>query len=269
MPQAESSGTVTLRVAPARNGGKWLAEGLRYFRASPGMWTLLMLAYWMLIALLNNLGPVGSLAVAVCLPAFSASFSIMCDEIRHGRPVRPILLYSGFQRHPRSALKLGLGYLCSISIVLAMSAIADGGLLMDWILFNKAPAEAMIREGRLSGAMLLAALLATPVLMAFWFAPLLVAFEGMGAAKSLFFSFFACMRNWRALFVYGGAVFLFAMFVAMFVAIFAVLAGGNPQAARGFMLAATIMIMPTLFGSFYAAYLDVFSRSEVAATTDN
>ena len=268
MSEAEASGPVTLRVVPAKNGWVWLAEGLRYFRASPGMWTLLMLAYWMLIAVMNGIGPIGSVVVAVCLPAFSASFAVVCDEIRRGRPVRPMLLYAGFQRHPRAALLLGVLYLASITVVLAISAIADGGTLMEWILLNKAPTEVMVKEGNLSLSMPLAAIFATPVLMAFWFAPLLVAFEGMGAAKSLFYSFFSCLRNWRALIVYSAAVTVFAMFVAIFVAMFAVMAGGNPQAARGFMLAATIMIMPTLFGSFYAAYVDIFPRTEIAASTE-
>ena len=92
MSEAEVSGPVTLRVAPAKNGWNWLAEGLRYFRASPGMWTLLMLAYWMLIAVMNGIGPLGAVVVAVCLPAFSASFSIVCDEIRRGQAVRPLIL---------------------------------------------------------------------------------------------------------------------------------------------------------------------------------
>ncbi|MSQ50674.1 MAG: hypothetical protein EXR28_02175 [Betaproteobacteria bacterium] len=262
MSESEQSAAVTLRVVPARDGWKWLAEGLRFFRASPGMWTLLVVAYWMLIALMNRIGPVGSIIVAICLPAFSASFSVICDEIRRGHVVRPALLFAGFQRHPRAALALGVVYLGSITVILALSALADGGTLMDWILFNKAPTEADLTAGKLSLSLPVAAVLATPVLMAFWFAPLLVVFEHMPASKSLFYSFFACLRNWRALFMYGGAVTLFAMFIAMFVAMFAVMAGGNPHAARGFMLAATIMIMPALFGSFYAAYADIFPRDE-------
>jgi hypothetical protein len=262
MSESEERGSVALRVVPARNGWVWLAEGLRYFRASPGMWTLLMLAYWMLIAMMNRFGPVGSIAMAICLPAFSASFAVICDTLRRRQPLRPILLLAGFQHHPRIMLTLGVLYLAGISVVLAISSLADGGTLMDWILFNKPPTEATLKEGKLSASLPLAAILATPVLMAFWFAPLLVVFEGMPAVKALFYSFFACLRNWRALFMYCGAVTLFAMFVAMFVAMFAVMAGGNPNAARGFMLAATIMIMPALFGSFFAAYIDIFPSKE-------
>jgi hypothetical protein len=40
--------------------------------------------------------------------------------------------------------------------------------------------------------------LASPLLMAFWFAPLLTAWDGVSAGKSLFFSFVASWRNWRA-----------------------------------------------------------------------
>lgn len=267
MSGVEQKGAVSLRIAPARNGWLWLADGLRYFRASPGMWTLLMVAYWMLIAVMNRFGPAGSIVMAVCLPAFSASFAIVCDHIRQGQPVRPAVLFAGFLRHPKHALALGVLYLASISLVLALSSLIDGGALMDWILFNKPPTEAMMLEGKLSVSLPFAAILATPILMAFWFAPLLVAFEGMAAAKALFYSFFACLRNWRALLMYCGAVTLFAMFVAMFVAMFAVIAGGNPHAARGFMLAATIMIMPALFGSFFVAYVDLFPPNK--STSDS
>ena len=45
--------------------------------------------------------------------------------------------------------------------------------------------------------------LASPLLMAFWFAPLLTAWNGVGAGKSLFFSFVASWRNWRAFAMYG------------------------------------------------------------------
>ena len=253
-----------MHVAAPRSGWQWLAEGLRLFRASPTRWTLLVVAYWMLIAVVNNVDYLGSILVAICLPGFSASFMLICEEARLGRPLRLALLFSGFQRYPRTIFLLGALYLAGISLVLAITTLADGGLLMNWLLFNRPPPESAILEGKLSTALLLAALLATPVLMAFWFAPVLSALEGMSASKALFYSFFACWRNWRALSVYFLAVTVFAIFIAMFVAIFAVVSGGNPNAARGFMLAATIMMMPTLFGSFYAAYVEIFPRVDAA-----
>ena len=51
--------------------------------------------------------------------------------------------------------------------------------------------------------------------MAFWFAPVLAAWQHMGAAKSLFFSFFAGWRNWRAFIVYGATLSAVFVFIAL------------------------------------------------------
>jgi hypothetical protein len=34
--------------------------------------------------------------------------------------------------------------------------------------------------------------------MAYWYAPVLAGWHGLSPAKALFFSFVACLRNWRA-----------------------------------------------------------------------
>ncbi len=42
-----------------------------------------------------------------------------------------------------------------------------------------------------------------PLSLAFWHAPALVHWHGVPPAKSLFFSFVACFKNFGALFVFG------------------------------------------------------------------
>ena len=258
-----------MQIVPARNGWLWLAKGLRLFRASPGRWTLLVLAYWLLIALVNQIEYLGSIVVAVCLPGFSASFMVVCDELRRGRPLHLVLLFTGFRRNTRTMILLGVIYLLWVTAVLGISALADGGALLNWLLLNKPPEESVVLEGKLTGSLLLAAVAATPMLMAFWFAPVLAAFADMPATKSLFYSFFACLRNWRSMAAYGAAITIFAMFMAMFVALFTVLSGGNPNAARAYMLAATIVMMPALFGSFYAAFVEIFPGIEAPESDRN
>jgi len=101
--------------------------------------------------------------------------------------------------------------------------------------------------------------------MAFWFAPVLAGWNRIGAAQSLFYSFFAVLRNWRAFFVYGailaltGAVFLVAVTVA------AVLMQGKVQVLRSLALILTLVSLPTVFASFYASYRDIFPESAVPA----
>ena len=97
-------------------------------------------------------------------------------------------------------------------------------------------------------------------MMMFWFAPMLAAWHSAGAAKALFFSFFACLMNWRAFLAYG-AVTLLAVVAVPLAALSLILVlaagGARPQLAP-LMLPLVILILPTLFASFYASYRDVF-----------
>src|SRR3954469_17263200 len=171
----------TMRIAPAHHGWRWMATGWQLYRLSPARWTLLVFAWWVLVAVLNRVPYVGPLAATLLLPAFMMSFMVMCEEVRHGRPLRPALLFAGFQTRPGPLLTLGALYLGSIVAVLALSSLADGGLLLDWVMWAKAPPDEAIRDGTVSKSLLLASLLGTPVFAAFWFAPILAAWEGMGA----------------------------------------------------------------------------------------
>src|SRR5260221_5146031 len=111
--------------------------------------------------------------------------------------------------------------------------------------------------------MLVATLAATPVLMAFWFAPVLAAWNRIGAVQSLFYSFFAVLRNWRAFLVYGtvlalvGAVFLVAVTVA------AVLTQGPVPGFRSLAFILTLLSLPPRFRSLYSSYLGNFPQNAV------
>ena len=43
-----------MRVVPANHGWQWLLAGWQLFRASPGMWILMVFAYWFLVAMLDQ-----------------------------------------------------------------------------------------------------------------------------------------------------------------------------------------------------------------------
>ncbi|MCC6473856.1 MAG: hypothetical protein IT514_08940 [Burkholderiales bacterium] len=246
-----------MRVVPANRGWGWLAAGWQLFKSSPGMWTLLVFGYWLLVALVEQIRYVVPLIVAVSLPAFSVSFMAMCDAVSRGRGLQPVLLLAGFRSRFDRLLVLGGLYLVSMLIVLGLTTFIDRGVLFQWMMWGKPPSPEALEHGELLGALAFAAALATPVLTAFWFAPILTAWNGMGAAQALFFSFFGCWRNWRAFVVYAAAVAGAAFAISLLIALLAA-AGGNLDAARGMKLGVTLMLLPTLFGSFYAAYRDIF-----------
>jgi hypothetical protein len=94
--------------------------------------------------------------------------------------------------------------------------------------------------------------------MLFWFAPQLAAWHGVGAAKALFFSFVACLMNWRALLVYGLATALVTAILAAGALMAAALLSAKVVPSV-LVLPLAILLLPTLFASFYASYRDVFA----------
>lgn len=254
-----------MRIVAARNGWTWLVRGFALFRKNPPMWLFLVFTYWLAVALLGQIRYVGPAASTVLLPAFSVSFMVMCAVLEHGGILRPALLISGFRSGPSTLIVLGVLYLLSIIGVLALASIADAGALLMWVLSGREPAEEALSDGSVSLAMLVASLAATPVLMAFWFAPVLAAWNRIGALQSLFYSFFAVWRNWRAFLVYGAALFLVGAAVMTAVTVLAVLMKGRLEVLRSFALIFMLFTLPTLFASFYASYRDVFPENAVPA----
>ena len=258
-----------MRIVPARNGWQWLMTGLRLFGRSPLAWIAMVLFYWSLMMLANAVPWVGSIVGTVLLPVFSVSFMVMAREVEAGRRLVPPLLFAGFARNRRELLILGALYLAALVATLVLSMLADGGALARYMLFGDAPTAEEARSGAIAWAGMLAMLAYTPVLMAYWFAPVLAAWEDMSAAKSLFFSFFATWRNWRAFLVYGAAVSLLALPVLLFFLVIAGAVAGfgldadspdQRRLATGMLAGAPLFLAlaAVLIASFYASYRDIF-----------
>lgn len=254
-----------MRIVPARNGWMWLTRGFALFRKSPATWLLIVFGYWLGIALVGEIRYLGPIVSTALLPAFSVSFMVMCAALDHGRSLRPAMLFSGFRSELPTLIMLGGLYLASIAAVLAIASLADGGALMGWVFSGREPGPETLRDGSMSRSLLLAGLVASPVLLAFWFAPVLVAWEKMGAVKSLFYSSFAGWRNWRAFFVYGAALALVSVAFLVLATVAAVVTHGQVDLLRQMALFFTLFTLPTIFGSFYASYRDIFPEGRIAA----
>jgi uncharacterized membrane protein len=82
--------------------------------------------------------------------------------------------------------------------------------------------------------------LSIPLMMAAWFAPLLVAFKDMPAVAAMKLSFLACIKNIIPLQLYTITMVVLAVIAAM-------------PYGLGFFL-----LVPVLFASLYASYEDIF-----------
>lgn len=245
---------------PPRRGWHWLADGFLIFRKKQLLLSLAVLGYWVLMGLISALPLIGRIVAMALIPVFSVSLMNACRLLEGGGTFHPSLLVSGFQRNLRPLLVLGAIYIAYTAGVLALAALLDGGVLFELVFLGTVQdAEVLAGENVRLGAQLSLALF-MPLMMAYWFAPLLVAWHDLSPGKSLFFSLVACLRNWRAFFVYGAAIIVFgALLPGLVAALFAaLLPGGGDVFSIMVSLLVVFFFLPTLYASFYVSYRDVF-----------
>jgi hypothetical protein len=245
---------------PAAQGWRWLTDGFRIFRRNHLMLTFLVVSYWVLMALVNVIPVIGTIATTLCIPAFSVSLMNACRSIERGTPLGPQLLFSGFANNLRALLTLGAIYLAAVVAILGLSALADDGALMAMMLAGQKPDAETVSSGSLLLATEIALVLLCPLIMAYWYAPVLAGWHGLSPAKALFFSLVACLRNWRPFLVYSLAIGVVATLVpGIVLGILAALLPSGASLVLVLMMVLLILVLaPTLFASFYVSYRDVF-----------
>jgi len=253
------------RIVAAGRGARWLAEGWRLFAAAPFAWLGLIGAYYLAVMLASLVPILGFVAVAATTPAFSVGFmAIARAASRRTRP-EAAALFDGFRHALRSQLALGAVYFALVSIIFAVIAFTDDGTLRSLAEAKRAREAGEDLSGALAPLALAGAMYA-PVMLLFWFAPLLVAWHAVPPAKALFFSLAGCLMNWRAFLVYGAlSAALIVAAPYLLVSVLVLVSGGglnakDPEVLLPFML----VLLPPFYGSFYASYRDVFGTPEEA-----
>jgi hypothetical protein len=97
--------------------------------------------------------------------------------------------------------------------------------------------------------------------MAFWFAPLLTGWDGIPAGKSVFFSFVASWRNWRAFAMYGLVLGVVCILVPGVILVIAGMISPVLLEAVSIMFRMLLILVlaPTLMASVFLSYRDVFA----------
>ncbi|TRZ91879.1 MAG: hypothetical protein D4R84_13425 [Rhodocyclaceae bacterium] len=248
------------RRLPARHGILWLLAGFALFRRHPPLVTAITFGYLLTVIVVNLIPKIGPFLLPVLLPTLTVMLANGCRSIERGQPFTSDTLIAGIGAQRAGLVRLGGLHLVGSSLlVLGGFALGDPINISDGI----DPAEAM----ELASDLAVILLLASPLLMAFWFAPLLTAWNGVSAGKSLFFSFIASWRNWRAFTMYGLALILVGVVLP---GLILVIAGLLSQPLLTVLSIALRMLLifvlaPTMVASVYLSYRDVF---EPLATPD-
>jgi hypothetical protein len=241
---------------PATHGLNWVADGYRLFAKSPLLLTLLVFGYFFLLVASTVLPLIGPLAGFVLVPTFSVGLMVACRTLDAGQTVEWKQLFAGFHLNFPVLLRLGFVYLSSMSAILLISSLLDGGMLMKMTLFGIPPPTDTLLDDDLAQARALTLVLSIPVFMGFWFAPVLAAWHRLPAMKSLFFSYFACARNLSALLLFSLVLVAVVMAMSVLYVLLDNLAGD--RLAEAMTLPVFLMLTAVLCASVYASYRDIF-----------
>jgi hypothetical protein len=239
---------------PAGRGWQWLVGGFRLFGRSPPLLTFIVFGYFFLLLLINLVPVIGWIAASIAVPALSVSIMNGCRALDRREAVQFGIVISGFQRNLQPLLVLGALYLVASVGAFLLAVAIDGGPLLEMMRSNTPVDAESVHVLRLP------LLLMVPVLLAFWFAPLLVAWDDVRPAKALFFSLVAALRNWRAFAIYAFGIALISTVAPAVVLTLA--AALSESVVRVLAVALTLpmlfVFVPTLFASFYVSYREVF-----------
>jgi hypothetical protein len=239
---------------PARHGVLWLLGGFTLFRRNPPLLTALTFAYLLLVVIINILPLIGPFLLPMVLPALTAMLGNGCNALEQRRPLTIDELTRGLTEQRIGMIRLGGLHLLGSTLLVLVSLALGLELNIDPNMDEAKAAELMQKLAIVMG-------LASPLLMAFWFAPLLTLWNGVPAAKAVFFSFVASWRKWRAFLAYGLGVAVIGLLApALILVISSAISGALVNVlALALRMVLIFILAPVLIASVYLSYRDVFN----------
>ena len=236
-----ASDDMTLSVEPnslsAGRGTAWISEGWGLFREAMGLWIGITVTFITMLIALGLVPILGQIATYFLSPLFVAGMMLGCRSLENGEGLRFDHLFSGFQKNLGQLLLVGLLYFVGMIIIMLAVFVVFGGALMGMFTGQISSDFSMSTFGL---AMLIVMALSIPLMMAIWFAPILVALNDVSAVAAMKLSFFGCLRNILPFVVYGIVLFILAIIATIPIGL-------------GWLL-----LMPTLVCATYVAYREIF-----------
>lgn len=249
-----------LLIVPPQTGATWVKLGIRTFFKQPLALAGLFMIFMAVMAVLSMVPVLGSALALALLPSATLGLMAATQEASKGKFPMPTVLLSAFRagkQQLNAMLTLGGMYAAGFMLLLALTALVDGGKFANLYLFGGAITEEMVMGGDFQAASLLALVLYMPLSLLFWHAPALVHWHGISPVKSLFFSIVACWRNFGALTLFG----IVWVLVFMGMGIVVVLIGsllGDANTAATLMFPIVLVNAAMFFTSIYFTFRDSF-----------
>ena len=250
-----------LNIVTARTGATWVKSGIKTFLQQPLALSGLFFMFMALLSIASLLPFVGAALALALLPAATLGLMAATQEATKGKFPMPSILISAFRagkQRLQAMLVLGAIYAAGFLIIMAITSLIDGGQFAKLYLVGGKITEELLLQTNFQLAMWATLALYLPLSLMFWHAPALVHWHGMTPAKSLFFSFMACYKNFGAFTVFGLMWMGVFMLATMAVAILASLLG-SPAIVGVVMLPIALVMFAMFFTSIYFTFRDSFT----------
>lgn len=253
-----------VRVVGAVRGWQWLVEGFALFLRAPANWLALTLILGLIWLASLFIPVIGTLLFNLFSPLLFAGLMIGCRALETGKTLEVPHLFAAFKEHAGPLVTVGGVYLVGTILVIGIVLLVAGGSMLPTVLSKSGAAdvETMRAAARsLALALAIGAAVYLPVIMLIWFAPLLVVFGNLPPLAAMKLSFEACLRNTVPFLVYGLAI----------IGVWIVLSLPAAFGAFGAVIVILLLVLsvPTLIGSVYASYRDVFGPPRPASPQGN
>ena len=230
------------RQVPAGNAWAWIVSGFNLFKANPVMWIVIFLIYLAIIVPISLVPVIGSVVSTLIAPVFAAGMMWGCRALVLKQDLEINHLFEGFKKNTAQLIAVGGIYMLCLLVIAVMIVLSlDKGtlaMLMKGQELSPEQASAMMLP------ILFAMLFIMPVLMAYWYAPVLIGLHDLKVLDAMKMSFIACLKNMVPFLIYG-LIFTLILVVAII------------PVGLGLIVA-----VPVMMTSLYTSYVDVFNITE-------
>lgn len=234
----------------AIHGWIWVKQGYAMFMKSPLLWIVLLLICLVAAVACSSVPVVGEPLVSLLMPVVLVGLMTGCRALQQDEELELTHLLSGFHRHTTQLVSLGGIALISQFVIFGLMMLVGGSALVGILMSGQPDPDPAVVMEAVSGAglaVLIGVTLFSLLLMAMQFAPLLVYFDDVKPLQAMKLSVRAFLNNIGAMLVYG-----------MTFAFLAILASIP-------MMLGWLILLPLVFTTLYASYVDIFQASQQPA----
>lgn len=235
-----------IKSLPAMAGWGWIKQAFELFKKSPWIW-IVMVIIWFVLNIVGQIIPIiGPIAMSLLYAVFMAGFMYGCVALERGEALEIGHLFAGFKQNTGALIGLGGLYLLVMIVIgIVMVMLVFGGMGGTAIFTDPESLQGMDPENMFSAGtlimMLVVLALIIPIVMAFWFAPVLVALGGVPVMSSLKMSFMGCLKNIPAFLIYSIAMIILAVVASI------------P------LFLGWLVLLPVSIAVFYTAYREIYT----------